>query len=166
MKRYLRIAASAFFTVVCVSLAMMWIRSYDWLHVLYRSWPDCDVAAWSFEGQLILSHSHFADRRSPRFIVPWHGRCFEARGGFAELARMQIESTGVLGFEYRPHKQGGELYVPYWFLTLATACLAVASKRAPRWQVSLAEICALFTLAAVAAAFVAWVSRLPFVWGL
>lgn len=53
MKRYLRIAVSAFFGLLTVALIVLWVRSYQWTDTLYTMRADQVVSAISSDDGML-----------------------------------------------------------------------------------------------------------------
>jgi hypothetical protein len=153
---YLRVAASAFFLLLLFALLAMWVRSYRWLDAIYWTQDRRQACAGTIDGQLILFNGP-----PPLFRLGNSLRVHSEAAAGVRVNQQQIlaDSRGALGFYYRS-KAGIHVFIPFWFLTLATAVLAWVTKPHPRWRISLLEALAFSTWAAFAAALLAWLVRL------
>ena len=135
---------------------MMWVRSYFSYDQLLRDRSGKEVAVASRDGEILFMRYPVEFNQDTYWVFVALPLEDELR---VRLRTAVSDSLGLFGFGYRRSPNEG-LFVPYWFLTLGALGLAIVSKPPPRLRFSLAEVFALLTFAAIAAALVAWVARL------
>jgi hypothetical protein len=131
MFRYLRIAAAVFWTVVCLTVFAIWMRSYEHVDSLYGSFPKFGEAIFdSRPGMMGVQAQMGSDQQSF-----WR---FESRPLFpADLTHMDLvtgrPSPRPPHFGWNSQNlPGGEVLVygtaPDWFLVLLSGGIAFTTQ--------------------------------------
>ena len=117
----LRIAASVFFTIVAMSLCVLWARSYWWRDVFLVRWYDpYAVGVDSFPGSLVIGKVPNIYQRNSWLILD--SSTFDRNN---ESNRLDHFLTGFAGFAAGQAGFARIVAVPFWFAVLLTAAIAV-----------------------------------------
>jgi hypothetical protein len=136
--RKLRIAWSAFWSLACVLLIVLWVRSYWHVDVLQRQSTSRLFIICSSKGRL----AYFENRASPQSIMPPE-EIASIIGDFIRLAAKPILGFGrVRGLRIPPL-----CFAPYWFPVLISGVLAAVPWL--RWRFNLRTLLIATTLVAI-----------------
>lgn len=148
--------ASVFCFTLCVAISLLWVRSYWWQDEIFRRSPNArlELSSWQGGVQYLQIPGDVSPDGPLRFHSTPHSNL--PVGGIAEY-RPQVAAMGFLW--------GDEKYsflrakIPYWFVVLFSAIIAIALKPPPRDRISLFECISLTTFAAILAASADWLAR-------
>jgi hypothetical protein len=144
MLRHLKQSATIAAIVACVLSIVFWMRSQTWEDTIYYVPPD-------------MSHVHRADGMVGRVIISFSGRLspvFES--GLVVSGRPQdLEHQGAdylggfFGLALSLEAGGLHISLPYWFLTLLTAAVAIVPNAKHLRHFTLKHLFAASTIVAV-----------------
>ena len=155
--RKLRIAWSVTWGAACMLLVALWIRSYSMWHQWFApgGWQFSTADGYVYTGPLEDPHL------LPTFTGHWTHLSNEAQLPGDDL---YVPQTTFLGF-FTYHGSWNLLYIPYWFLVLATGASAAAPWMRAALQIrpfprfSLRALFIATTLVAIVLGLLVWASR-------
>lgn len=145
--RKLRIVWSVVWGVACVLMIVLWVRSYYYFDRL-----GCPISSyWAFNTDSIPGHLDLGVFRYDNWESPWARQTYPL--GELQSHQMVLPNSG-LGFYGWYEQEHVGIRLPYWFLTAASAILALAPWL--RWRFSLRTLLIAMTLVAVVLGMIVW----------
>ena len=142
--RKLRIAWAVACGIACVLLIVLWVRSYSWNDVVWRTSPSgLQTSIGSDEGTTYIVHGYLPSTPSEQQTL-W---------GFTSVE----SSKERLGFQWKSAGRLTFVHVPYWFLVLISAAFAAIPWI--RWRFNLRTLLIATTLVAVVLGLIVWQVR-------
>ncbi|TWU30264.1 hypothetical protein Pla144_10500 [Bythopirellula polymerisocia] len=164
MWQQLRLGAACFSLGLCAFLGVVGVRSYDYYGALYgRFSPSRQWVLSSWEGRILVGWniipspgvvSQSVDIISNRVgfleggFVPAKTHTDHTRFVFGRIPLLLDPPKFYFGFNGQLRKLVWKGSIPYWFLCLATAMLAILLKPKPRLRYSLRELFVITTIVA------------------
>jgi hypothetical protein len=150
--RFLRIAVSAAFGILCLLLIPLWVRSYWWRdeiigHISETRLVECN----SVSGTLALGTSVWPSLPPPYTdYVPWKVGSFRVdEEGETWFAGERLNSNWEFYLAVPPNQESA-VFAPHWFLVLLAAALAIAPWiKELKWRFSLRTLLLAMTLVAI-----------------
>jgi hypothetical protein len=161
LRRLLNIA-SIVCLVLCVALMGMWVRSYQVKDYLHGPLPDSHgFVVHSVRGELVLYE--FPLDSSDRVVIPsrwpWQvvGEATTPALVFALPRGGRI--SRVFGFAKYLSSVGSIVFLPYWFMVLASGSLAMLFRLRWPWRFDLRSLFIATTFLAVVLGMTAWLDH-------